>query len=104
MGYLEGAAQLKKTKRYRCSVTQGRGRGSLSFSSRSHTQIHTGGRGDASVGSKVLPLRKLKPLITNWDTSEKGEAGRRWIEDRKAERGGFRDGDLGRKIGEREVN
>lgn len=56
------------------------------------------------MGSKVLPLRKLKPLITNWDTSEKGEAGRRWIEDRKAERGGFRDGDLERKIGEREVN
>lgn len=35
-GYLEGAAQLKKTKRYCCSVTQ-RWAGVLSFSSHSHT-------------------------------------------------------------------
>lgn len=68
MGYLEGAAQLKKTKRYCCLVTQGRA-GGLSLS---HTQIHTGGRGDASVGTKVLPLCKLKPLITNWENRESG--------------------------------
>lgn len=40
------------------------------------SQIHTGGRGDASLGTKVLPLCKLKPLITNWEEAEKGWGGR----------------------------
>lgn len=97
MGYLEGAAQLKKTKRYCCLVTRGRA-GGLSFPL-SHTQIHTRGRGDASVGTKVLPLCKLKPLITNWENREKGGGRGRWIEGRERERDvrekvGFGDGDL----------
>lgn len=37
-----------------------------------HAQIHTGGRGDACVGTKVFPLPKLKPLITNRETGEGG--------------------------------
>ena len=33
-----------------------------------HTQTLTRGLKDASVGIKVLPLAKLKPLITNWES------------------------------------
>lgn len=40
-----------------------------------HTQTHTGGRGDASVGTKVFPLCKLKPLITNWENRGEGKRG-----------------------------
>ena len=40
MGYLEGAAQLKKTKRYRCSVTQGRA-GGRSLFPLAHTHKYT---------------------------------------------------------------
>lgn len=42
------------------------------FPSLTHTNTHWGGRGDASVGTKVLPLGKLKPLITNWENREGG--------------------------------
>lgn len=86
VGYLEGAAQLKKTKRYCCLVTQRLNGGPLSSSSFSLTQIHTRGRGDASVGTKVFPPCKLKPLITNWEERK----GRGW-------RGGSRKEMEGRK-------
>lgn len=57
------------------------------------------------MGTKVLPLCKLKPLITYW---EKG-GGRREMDggqgsERKGEKVGFGGGDLQRKIGEQEVN
>lgn len=85
-GYLERAAQLKKTKRYCCLVTQGWAGGLSLFFSLCHTQIHTRGRGDASVGTKVLPLCKLKPLITSWESREK-RGGRREMDGGQGERG-----------------
>lgn len=45
-------------------------RGSL-FLSPSGTQIHTRGGGDASADIGVLPLCKLKPLITSWESKER---------------------------------
>jgi len=48
-------------------------RGPLFFLSQ--PQIHTGGRGIASVGTKVFPLCKLKPLITNWEKRRREEEG-----------------------------
>lgn len=69
-----GEAQLKKTKHYCCLVTQGQvwgGGGVCVAPPLTHAQIHTGGRGDACVGTKVFPLPKLKPLITNRETRER---------------------------------
>lgn len=73
-------------------------RGPLSYSSLARAQIHTGGRGDASVGTKVFPLGKLKPLITNWEKREK--VGRRGEMDR-GQKEGFGNGDCKRKVGGR---
>ncbi len=84
MGYLEDT--FKEDKALLLLGYTGTSRGSLSLSSLSYSQIQTGGRGDASVGTKVLPLSKLKPLITNWENREKREAGGRWIGGRKGER------------------
>lgn len=114
VGYLEGEAQLKKTKHYCCLATLGQA-GCLSVFPLSHTQIHTGGRGDASVGTKVFPLCKLKPLITNWEKRGRMEVGDgRWIEGREKEREGDRqretererdaDGDLEIKICDLDIN
>lgn len=45
VGYLEGEAQLRKTKRYCCLVTQGQAGVSLFFLYLTHTNTHWGQRG-----------------------------------------------------------
>lgn len=52
------------------------------------SETHTGGRGDAWVGTKVLPLCKLKPLITNWEAGEEGWGGSEMDGQRGSEREG----------------
>jgi len=50
------------------------------------------------VGTKVLPLAKLKPLITNWENGEKKRREReREREKCKRESGFFEDGGLKKK-------
>lgn len=58
------------------------------------SETDTGGRGDAWVGTKVLPLCKLKPLITNWEAGEEGWGGsemdRQWGSEREGQGEGDR--------------
>lgn len=58
------------------------------------------------MGTKVFPLCKLKPLITNWENRENQGGDRREMDrgQRKGEKVRFGDGDFERKIGEPEVN